>query len=214
MKKKAPAKVKRSTAKPKKTKEVVKSTRARVVKMTRSAPAPVKPPLDPRFAPAVESYQAGLKAMQERKFDKAKAAFQKVIGSGVRNLAERANVFLNTCNQHLGKTVTSFKTPEEHYDYAVSLMNVGDYVGAREHLEKIIKQSVSADYGWYGLSVLNCLTGHYEDALKHLAEAIRLNPRYRFQARNDSDFKNMSDDPRFTELIYPEVEEAPRPARR
>jgi len=24
------------------------------------------------------------------------------------------------------------------------------------------------------------------------------------QARNDSDFKNMTDDPRFTELIYPE----------
>lgn len=214
MKKKAPAKVKRSTAKPKKTKVVARSAPLRVVKMTRSAPAPVKLAQDPRFAQAVESYQAGLKAMQERKFDKAKAAFQKVSGSGLRDLAERANVFLNTCNQHLSKTTTSFKTPEEHYDYAISLMNLGDYVGTREHLEKITKQSASADYGWYGLSVLNCLTGHFEDALKHLAEAIRLNPRYRFQARNDSDFKNMSDDPRFTELIYPEVEEAPRPARR
>jgi hypothetical protein len=26
----------------------------------------------------------------------------------------------------------------------------------------------------------------------------------RFQARNDSDFRNMADDPRFTELLYPE----------
>lgn len=181
--------------------------------MTRPAAVPPKPSDDPKYQQAVESYQTGLKAMQERKFDKAKAAFQKVVASGVRDLAERANVFLNTCNQHLGKTSTTFKTSEEHYDYAISLMNVGDYVGAREHLEKIMKQSASADYGWYGLSVLNCLTGHYEDALKHLAEAIRLNPRYRFQARNDSDFKNMSDDPRFTELIYPEVEEAP-PARK
>ncbi len=178
--------------------------------MARPAPAAAKPTDDPKYVLAVESYQVGLKAMQERKFDKAKAAFQKVIASGVRELAERANVFLNTCNQHLGKTSASFKTPEEHYDYAISLMNVGDYVGAREHLDKIIKQSASADYGWYGLSVLNCLTGHYEEALKDLAEAIRLNPRYRFQARNDSDFKNMSDDPRFTELIYPEVEEAPQ----
>jgi tetratricopeptide (TPR) repeat protein len=186
---------------------------SRVVKITRSAPVPPKPVQDPKYAQAVDSYQVGLKAMQERKFEKAKAAFQKVLALGVRELAERATVFLNTCNQHLGKTSTSFKTPEEHYDYAISLMNVGDYVGAREHLDKIIKQSAAADYGWYGLSVLNCLTGHYEDALKHLAEAIRLNPRYRFQARNDSDFKNMSDDPRFTELIYPEVEEVP-PARK
>jgi tetratricopeptide (TPR) repeat protein len=195
-------------------KAVSKPTSSRVVKMSRTAPAPVKPAQDPKFLAAIEGYQAGLKAMQERKFDKAKAAFQKVIVSGPRELADRATVFLNTCNQHMAKTSNTFKTPEEHYDYAISLMNVGDYVGAREHLDKIIKQSASSDYAWYGLSVLNCLTGHVEEALKQLSEAIRLNPRYRFQARNDSDFKSMSDDPRFTELIYPEVEEAPRPVRR
>jgi hypothetical protein len=54
------------------------------------------------------------------------------------------------------------------------------------------------------MGVLECLTGHYEDSLKALAEAIRLNPSNRFQARNDSDFRNLMDDPRFTELIYPE----------
>lgn len=210
MKKKPIAKVKATSSNHKKTKAVTNPPKSRVVQMSRSTPAPAKPAPDPKFLQAVESYQAGLKAMQERKFDKAKVAFQKVIASGNRELSDRATVFLNTCNQHLSKSSTTFKTPEEHYDYAISLMNVGDYVGAREHLDKIIKQSSSADYGWYGLSVLNCLTGHYEDALKQLSEAIRLNPRYRFQARNDSDFKNMADDPRFTELIYPEVEEAPQ----
>ena len=79
----------------------------------------------------------------------------------------------------------------------MSLMNVGDYVTAREHLEKILKQSPGADYACYGLAVLNCLTGHVEDSLKHLAQAIRLNRAYRFQARNDSDFQNLLDDPRF-----------------
>ena len=182
--------------------------------MRRTTAAPAKPAPDPKFQAAVEGYQAGLKALQERKFDKAKAAFQKVIAAGPRELADRANVFLNTCNQHMLKPSTSFKTPEEHYDYAISLMNVGDYVSAREHLDKIIKQAPAADYAWYGSSVLNCLTGHQEEALRQLSEAIRLNPRYRFQARNDSDFRSMSDDPRFTELIYPEIEEAPPAARR
>ena len=209
MKKKPPAKVKAPASNHKKTKAVTKPTQSRVVKMSRPAPTPAKPVQDPKYLQAVESYQVGLKAMQERKFDKAKAAFQKVLTLGARDLSERATVFLNTCNQHMAKASTTFKTPEEHYDYAISLMNVGDYVGAREHLDKIIKQAPSADYAWYGLSVLNCLTGHFEEALKQLAEAIKFNPRYRFQARNDSDFKNMSDDPRFTELIYPEVEEAP-----
>jgi tetratricopeptide (TPR) repeat protein len=212
MNKKAPVKVKSSTDNRKKTKPVTTPKNSRVVTMKHPAPPP-KPAPDPKFAAAVESYQVGLKAMQERKFDKAKAAFQKVIAGGSRELADRANVFLNTCNQHMAKPSTSFKTPEEHYDYAVSLMNLGDYVVAREHFDKIIKQAPAADYAWYGLSLLNCLTGHQEEALRQLSEAIKLNPRYRFQARNDSDFRTLADDPRFTELIYPEIEEAP-PARR
>ncbi|MGZ4826671.1 MAG: tetratricopeptide repeat protein [Terriglobales bacterium] len=209
MKKKLPAKVKRSSAnlnqiKPKSSKS------GRLVKMTMPVQPKPSPMADPRFAQAVENYQAGLKAMQEHKFDKAKALFQKVMAGGPRELADRAAVHLSTCNQRSSRGATTFKTPEEHYDYAVSLMNLGDYVSAREHLEKILKQNPKVDYAVYGLSVLNCLTGHYEDSLKGLAEAIRLNPGNRFQARNDSDFQNLADDPRFTELIYPEPDEAPK----
>jgi tetratricopeptide (TPR) repeat protein len=93
---------------------------------------------------------------------------------------------------------------EEHYDYAVSLMNVGDYVTAREHIEKLLKQSPKTDFVIYGLAALDCLTGHVEDSLKHLDEALRLNAGLRFQARNDSDFHNLAEDPRFTELLYPD----------
>ncbi len=93
---------------------------------------------------------------------------------------------------------------EEHYDYAVSLMNVGDYVTAREHIEKLLKQAPKTDFVVYGLAALDCLTGHVEDSLRHLDEALRLNAGLRFQARNDSDFQNLAEDPRFTELLYPD----------
>ena len=53
-----------------------------------------------------------------------------------KELADRASVHLNICSQHLDRAAIQFKTQEEHFDYAVSLMNVGDYVTAREHLEK------------------------------------------------------------------------------
>ena len=43
-----------------------------------------------------------------------------------------------------------------------------------------------------------------EEALRHLYEALRLNAQLRFQARNDSDFQNLAEDPRFTELLYPD----------
>jgi tetratricopeptide (TPR) repeat protein len=127
-----------------------------------------------------------------------------VLAGPSKELADRAMVHLSACNQQLDKVVNQFKSSEEHYDYAVSLMNVGDYVGAREHLEKLSKQSPQADYVAYGLAALDCLTGHVEDSLRHLDEAIRMNPAVRFQARNDSDFQNLAEDPRFTELLYPD----------
>jgi tetratricopeptide (TPR) repeat protein len=159
---------------------------------------------DPRFAQAVQNYESGLRAMQEHKFDKAKGFLQKVLAGPSLELADRAKTHLSTCTQHLERAVSQFKTPEEHYDFAVSLMNVGDYVSAREHLEKLNKQNPQADYVIYGLAALDCLTGRLEEALKHLDEAIRLNPSLRFQARNDSDFQNLAEDPRFTELLYPD----------
>jgi tetratricopeptide (TPR) repeat protein len=160
---------------------------------------------DPRHTQALQSYEAGLRAMQEHKFDKAKPHFQKVLAGPSKELVDRANVHLSICNQHLERsTATQFKTAEEHFDYAVSLMNVGDYVTAREHLDKLLKQNAKSDYVVYGLAALDCLTGHVEDSLRRLDEALRLNAQLRFQARNDSDFQNLAEDPRFTELLYPD----------
>jgi tetratricopeptide (TPR) repeat protein len=159
---------------------------------------------DPRFAQAVQNYEAGLRAMQEHKFDKARTQLQKVVTGPHKELSDRALVHLSTCNQRLEQNSLQFKTVEEHFDYAVSLMNVGDYVNAREHLEKLTKQSPKSDFVAYGLAALDCLTGHVEESLRHLGEAVRLNPTLRFQARNDSDFQNLAEDPRFTELLYPD----------
>jgi tetratricopeptide (TPR) repeat protein len=159
---------------------------------------------DPRFAQAVQNYEVGLRAMQEHKFDKARGHLQKVLAGPSKELIDRATVHLNTCSQHLDRGANQFKSSEEHFDYAISLMNVGDYVGAREHLEKLSKQAPKTDYVAYGLAALDCLTGHVEDSLRHLDEAIHLNPTLRFQARNDSDFQNLAEDPRFTELLYPD----------
>ncbi len=160
---------------------------------------------DPHYTQALQSYETALRFMQEHKFDKAKPHFQKVVAAGHKELSDRATVHLSICTQHLERAAaTQFKTAEEHFDFAVSLMNVGDYVTAREHLDKLLKQNAKADYVIYGLAALDCLTGHVEDSLRRLDEALRLNAQLRFQARNDSDFQNLAEDPRFTELLYPD----------
>jgi tetratricopeptide (TPR) repeat protein len=159
---------------------------------------------DPRHTQAVQNYESGLRALQEHKFEKAKGHLQKVLAGPNKSLVDRAQVHILTCDKHLDAPALHFKTTEENYDYAVSLINSGDYVTAREQLEKLLKQNPNAEFVLYGLAALHCLTGHVEESLKILEQAIQAKPALRFQARNDTDFQNLAEDPRFTELLYPD----------
>lgn len=150
-------------------------------------------------------YEAALRLMQEGKYDKAHAAFDKMLAAGAGDLADRIRMYISACLQQVSKGKTSFKSNEERYDYAVSLLNDGHYEDARQEFQAILKHDDKADYAFYGLAVLASMTGDSHTCLEHLTEAIRQNPKNRIQARGDSDFQDMADDPRFTELLYPEV---------
>lgn len=154
---------------------------------------------------AMNDYQAGLQWMQQGKFEKARVVFQKLVDSGPRELLERARVYLVACERNARESKLTFGNTGEQYDYAVSLLNTGYYEEARDQFQDILKKDASADYAHYGLAVLQSMTGQAEDCLDHLARAIELNSQNRIQARSDSDFQDMADDPRFTELLYPEV---------
>src|SRR5437588_10252175 len=138
MKKKAIQKLKRSSAKSSNSKKI--STAKGNVSGGGHKPQPkaaAKP--DPRFTQAVQNYESGLKLLQTQKFDKAKVALEKVLEGPSTELADRARMHINICNQQLAKTSTTFKTAEEQYDYAISLMNGGDYEEARNQLTKLVK---------------------------------------------------------------------------
>lgn len=165
----------------------------------------VAPADDPARSQTLASYEAAIRLMQEGKFDKARAAFEKLLANGAGDLADRIRMYINACTAQLSRAKASFASDEEQYDYAVSLLNDGQYEDAREQFQAILKQNENADYAFYGLAVLASITGDSHTCLEHLTEAIRRNPRNRIQARSDSDFQDMADDPRFTELLYPEV---------
>jgi tetratricopeptide (TPR) repeat protein len=155
--------------------------------------------------PAYHSYQAALQLLQQGKVDKALAAFEKLLPAAPVELIERCKMYIHTCQRQLEKHDLTFLTPEEHYDYAVSQLNTGYFEEAREQFNAILTAHPEADYAFYGLALLDAMTGRAQDCLRALAQAIDLNPRNRLQARVDNDFQSMADDPRFTELLYPEV---------
>ena len=165
----------------------------------------VPPQKDSGRAQVIASYEAALHLMQQGKYDKAHAAFDKMLLASPGDLADRIRMYINACLLQVAKGKTTFTSHEEQYDYAISLLNNGSYEDAREHFKTILNQHPTADYAFYGLAVLASMTGESHTCLEHLTEAIRQNPRNRIQARADSDFQDMADDPRFTELLYPEV---------
>lgn len=172
----------------------------------KNAPAPVKN--DGRAAassPVFQHYQTAIQLLQQGKYEKALAALEKVMPEAPMELKERCQMYIATCQRQLEKIELAFETPEEHYDYAVSQLNTGYYEDAREQFNTILARYPQADYAYYGLAVLEAMTGRTQECLSNLAQAIELNPRNRLQARVDNDFQNMVDDPRFTELLYPEV---------
>jgi len=155
--------------------------------------------------PAFQHYQAAVQLLQQGKFDKAFAAFEKLAPTAPPELRERCRMYMATCQRQMAVKRLSFETPEEHYDYAVSQLNTGYYEEARDQFQAILVDHPTADYAFYGLALLDAITGRTQDCLRNLASAIELNPRNRLQARVDNDFQNMVDDPRFTELLYPEL---------
>lgn len=165
----------------------------------------VAPVVDANRERALHQYEAAVRLLQEGKFDKAHVAFDKLLAITPPDFADRIRMYISTCLAHSTKGKNTFASAEEQYDYAISLLNNGHYEDAREHLEQIARGNTSADYAFYGLAVLSSMTGDAHTCLEHLTQAIRLNALNRIQARSDSDFQDMADDPRFTELLYPEA---------
>lgn len=155
--------------------------------------------------PAFQQYQAAVQLLQQGKYDKALAAFEKLLPSAPAEILERTRMYIATCKRQMEQSHLAFQTAEERYDYAISQLNQGYYEEAREQFTGVIGDDPRADYAYYGLAVLDSITGRPQECLDNLARAIELNPKNRLQARSDNDFQSMVDDPRFTELLYPEV---------
>ncbi len=203
MKKQAKRKPAAMGAKTLKRKKII-SSRRNGASAKRAPAKPVSQPIDHRLALVVEKYEAAVRLLQQQKFEKAKTLFEKAMATAPPELADRARVHLNTCKQRLERQSVPIRTPEDHYNMAVALINSGNLEDAEQHLNRALKLTPRADHAYYALAAVQSLKGDVENALENLKTAIDLEPRNRILARNDRDFTALTEDPRFAELAYPE----------
>lgn len=163
--------------------------------------------VDPLVQAQLKTYEEAMSLFHQQKFQRAKAELEKVMAGPSKELADRARTHLRITEQRMKPSQDQNpKSPEEHYQRGVAMMNLGRWDEARESLEKSRKLAPKADHVHYALAALDCLTGEADSAMANLKIAIELRPANRYHARNDEDFAFLQEDPRFTELLYPEKE--------
>ena len=179
---------------------------------TKVASRPTRPVAPPprvptrQFSGAVAALEAGIKLMYSEDFAKAVKAFNKVIADYPEEpeIQASAKARIQACEKKLQeRSRTIYKTPDDHYNVAVALMNSGDVDTAMTHLQSALKLAPKADHILYAMAAANALKGNRDQALTYLKQSIQYRVENRFQAVQDTDFAVLAEDQAFKELVAP-----------
>jgi tetratricopeptide (TPR) repeat protein len=78
----------------------------------------------------------------------------------------------------------------------------GKYTDSINIYNKVLKSDPNDSYALYDRACVYCLLGNENDALKDLKYAIENDPKWKEEAKNDDDLKNMKDNESFKQLVY------------
>jgi tetratricopeptide (TPR) repeat protein len=166
-------------------------------------PAKPPPPL-PQSKAQYNAFEKGIGLLHKRNFRDAKELFEKATHGPNREMASNAAIHVRMCERRLSAPAPEPKSAEEHYNYAIALINLRNLEPARRHLAIALDMDPRADHVHYAMSVSLALSGDASGAYDSLRRAIELQPRNRMLARQDSDFEGIANQPRFSRLLYPE----------
>jgi tetratricopeptide (TPR) repeat protein len=152
-----------------------------------------------------ETYERAVEAFQRGAYSAAKDLFEKAAQGPMLEMAHAARLRANMCSRREARRELALATADEHYDYAVALMNEGKLSQAERHLLLAITQTPQGDHLYYALALCRGLAGDFAAAQTNLKRAIELHPRNRIAARNDPDFAEISKHPSIAALLCPEV---------
>ena len=195
--KKAPARPsRRASAKP----AARKAAPGRAV--PRQGVSPTVTPVGPSsHEQAVETFERGFQALQQRQFGKAGELLSAVINNFTdeKELQERARVYLAICERQAGREAKP-RSFDDRLHAATVIVNRGAFDEALAQLRKLENDDAGNDYVQYMLSVVYTAVGNAERALAHLRRAIELSPENQFRAAQDPDLEALRQDAAFAAL--------------
>jgi tetratricopeptide (TPR) repeat protein len=181
--------------------------------MVRTAPPPpAPPPVDRQAEQAAkvvrqlelrqaEYYDKAVTLFNTKKFARALSLLEKTLEGPDATLRHRAQVYTEICRRQISNQKVQLKTAEDHYNYAVKLMNDRRLEEAQRYLQRALQIAPKAGYVHYANAVLSALLGDADSAFGNLKRAIEIDPLNRVLALNDADLASVASHPRIAHLL-------------
>lgn len=155
----------------------------------------------------LQQFEAAMQHFHAREFQKAIDLFRQAAAGPAREVAHTARQHLRMCEMRLAQTAPALQSPEDHYHHALTLLSQRRAADAEPHLRQALQELPNAEQVHYALALSRGLQGDMTEAAKHLAEAIRLEPKNRALARGDADFMEFSRNGPVRDVIFSEKRE-------
>jgi tetratricopeptide (TPR) repeat protein len=152
----------------------------------------------------LKAFEQAIKLFHARKFADAKNLFAQAATGPHREMGHNADLHIRMCERRLEKPALEFHGIDDHYNYAIAMINARNLEAALEHLRAAQRLDSQADHVYYALAICQGLGGDLASACENLKRAIEINPRNRIAARQDADFSSIAHQSPLRELLYPE----------
>ncbi len=176
--------------------------RARAASASAAAPKPVPAGPSPHEL-AVEAFERGFQALQQRQFGRAAQFLATVLKDypDEKEMQERARVYLSICERQQASPAQHPRSLEERINAATVALNRGAVGEGLALLRKLESDHGDHDHVQYMLCVAFTGVGDLPHALEHLKQAVALNHENRYLATQDVDLDPLRQDPGFAAAL-------------
>ena len=152
---------------------------------------------EPWVDPALEDFEAGLKAYHANKLPAAAKLFQKAVeATDQTDLKSRVRVYIDLCERVQAKE----EGIDDPFLEAVAAKNRGELDAVLEICARGGRRAKDERFAYLAASV-QALAGERDEALDLLKQAIEMEPENRVHAFHDSDFDSLRADDEFQALF-------------
>lgn len=150
-----------------------------------------------------DDYAAAVELFNKGRYANALKRLQSVEAGPDAGLRHRSRVYIQICRQRTEADSVKLTTADDHYNYAIQLINDRELENVDKHLDAALKKSAKGRSGHihYAMGVSAAMRADADKAIASLQAAIEADPKHRIQAKADSDWGAVARDERFADLV-------------